>query len=60
MINKAGEAKTLEGAIDHSKLVCPTTASHLQLLRNAEAALKKAGYTVVFSGRHENARQRRR
>lgn len=55
VINKAGEAKTLEGAVDHSKLVCPTTASHLQLLRNAEAALKKGGYTVVFSGRHENA-----
>ena len=53
VINKAGEAKSLEGAIDHSKLACPASTSHLQLVRNAEAALKKAGYTIVFSGRHD-------
>jgi len=46
--------EALEGEVDHSKLVCPASASHLQLLRNAEAALKKAGYVVVFSGKHEN------
>jgi OOP family OmpA-OmpF porin len=55
VINKAGEAKTLEGAIDHLKLICPAATSHLQLQRNAEAALKKSGYTIVFSGKHENA-----
>jgi OmpA-OmpF porin, OOP family len=54
VINKAGEMKTLEGAIDEVVLACPTSASPLQLLRNAEAALKKAGYTIVFSGKHEN------
>jgi OOP family OmpA-OmpF porin len=54
VINKAGEVKTLEGEVDHSKLVCPTSASHLQLQRNAEAALKKAGFAVVYSGKHDN------
>jgi len=54
VINKAGEAKTLEGEVDHSKLICAASASQLQLARNAEAALKKAGYVVVFSGKHEN------
>ena len=55
VINKAGETRTLEGEIDHSKLICPASNSHLQLLRNAEAALKKAGYTTVFSGKHDAA-----
>ncbi len=54
VINKAGEVKTLEGEVDHAKLVCPASASQLQLQRNAEAALKKAGYIVVFSGKHQN------
>lgn len=54
VINKAGETKALEGAIDEVVLACPATASPLQLLRNAEAALRKAGYAIVFSGRHEN------
>lgn len=53
VINNAGETKTLEGEGEHLKLACPTKVSHLQLLRNAEAALKKSGYTIVFSGRHE-------
>lgn len=55
IINKAGEAKSLEGAIDHAKFACPANVSHLQLQRNLEAALGKAGYKTVFSGRHENA-----
>ena len=38
-----------------SPTLCPATSSPLQLHRNAEAALRKAGYTVVFSGRHENS-----
>lgn len=53
VINKAGETKSLEGEGEHLKLACPAQVSHLQLLRNAEAALKKSGYTIVFSGRHE-------
>jgi OOP family OmpA-OmpF porin len=55
VINKAGEAKTLEGAVDHMKLVCPAANSHLQLQRNAEAALRKSGYTIVYSGKHESS-----
>ncbi len=55
VINKAGEAKSLEGAGEHQKLICPASQSQLQLLRNVEAALKKSGYAVVFSGRHESA-----
>ena len=53
VINKAGETKSLEGEGEHLKLACPAQVSQLQLVRNAEAALKKSGYTIVFSGRHE-------
>lgn len=55
IINKAAEARTLEGAINHNKFACPANVSHLQLQRNLEAALQKAGYKTIFSGRHENA-----
>jgi OOP family OmpA-OmpF porin len=54
VINKASETKSLEGAIDHAKFACPANVSHLQLQRNLEAALLKAGYKTVFSGKHEN------
>jgi OmpA-OmpF porin, OOP family len=54
VINKAGETQTLEGAIEKLTYACPVTASPLQLHRNAEAALRKAGYTTVFSGKHQN------
>jgi outer membrane protein OmpA-like peptidoglycan-associated protein len=54
IINKASETKTLEGEVESLKFVCPTTTSHLQLQRNTEAALKKSGYTIVFSGKHQN------
>jgi OOP family OmpA-OmpF porin len=54
VVNKAGEMKNLEGAIDEVVLICPASNSPLQLLRNAEAAMKKAGYTIVFSGKHES------
>jgi OmpA-OmpF porin, OOP family len=55
VMNKDGDMKEFEGAIDEVVLACATTASPLQLMRNAEAALKKAGYTIVFSGRHQNS-----
>ncbi len=42
--------KTLEGATDIITYVCPTRLSALQIVRNAENALKTAGFTVVFSG----------
>src|SRR5690349_2740546 len=54
VVSKAGDPKTLEGAIDHAKFACPANVSHLQLQRNLEAALQKAGYKTIFSGRHEN------
>lgn len=57
VINKAGETKTLEGEVDHVKLVCAASTSHLQLQRNAEAALRKSGYTIIFSGKHESANE---
>jgi OmpA-OmpF porin, OOP family len=53
VINKAGEMKSLEGSGDHMKFACPANVSHLQLQRNLETALQKAGYQTVFSGRHE-------
>jgi OOP family OmpA-OmpF porin len=55
VVNKAGDTKTLEGSGDHLKFVCQASTSQLQLFRNAEAALRKSGYTIVFSGRHENS-----
>jgi len=52
VINKDAEKKSLEGAGDQLTFACPATTSQLQLVRNAEAALKKSGYTVVFTGKH--------
>lgn len=54
VINKDGEMQSHEGAGEQLKYICAATTSPLQLLRNAEAALRKAGYTTVFSGRHQN------
>ena len=55
VINKAGETKSFEGAGERQKLVCPANQSQLQLQRNVEAALKKSGYSVVYSGRHDSS-----
>jgi OOP family OmpA-OmpF porin len=54
VINQAGEIQALEGAVEQVTYACPVTASPLQLQRNADAALRKAGYAVVFSGKHQN------
>src|SRR6478672_5726110 len=51
IINKTAETKTLEGEVDSVTMICPTNTSQLQLQRNAEAALRKSGYTIVFSGK---------
>jgi outer membrane protein OmpA-like peptidoglycan-associated protein len=45
--------KTLEGRKEIITYVCAENVSSLQLVRNAEGALRKAGYTVVFSGKME-------
>jgi outer membrane protein OmpA-like peptidoglycan-associated protein len=54
VINKASEKKTLEGAGDFLNFACPASTSQLQLQRNVEAALRKSGYTIVYSGKHED------
>jgi outer membrane protein OmpA-like peptidoglycan-associated protein len=45
--------KTLEGRKEVIRYVCGENVSSLQLVRNAEGALRKAGYTIVFSGKVE-------
>jgi hypothetical protein len=48
--------KSLEGRIETATYICPTKLSLLQLHRNAETALKAAGYQLIFSGKswHED------
>lgn len=53
--NKQGEEKEFEGRAETLTFICPVNQSSLQIVRNAEAALRKAGYTVVFTGKVENA-----
>lgn len=52
-VKESGDApmRTLEGATDTITYVCPARLSSLQIVRNAENALKSAGFTVVFSGK---------
>ena len=52
-----GEDKrdTLEGQKEVVSYDCGENISMIQIARNAEAALRKAGYTVVFSGIAEDA-----
>ena len=55
VINKDAETKSLEGEVEILRMICPASASQLQLARNAEAALKKSGYVSVFTGPHANS-----
>lgn len=55
VINKDGGTQSVEGAVESLALICPANLSPLQVRRNAEAALTKAGYTLVFSGPHANS-----
>ena len=43
--------QALEGAIEQLTYMCGPTLSRLQIQRNAEAALKAAGFTIVTSAR---------
>lgn len=45
------KTKALEGKIEYIVYECPEKLSMLQLQRNAENALKKAGFSIVFSGK---------
>ena len=47
----AETVKGFEGATDNIVYACPSQLSLLQIVRNAENALKAAGFTVVFSGK---------
>ena len=46
--------KTLEGVVENLSYECPGKLSPLQVIRNASAALQKAGYQAVFNGKDEN------
>jgi outer membrane protein OmpA-like peptidoglycan-associated protein len=46
--------KTLEGKVEVLGYDCLEKISALQVVRNLEAALRKAGYQTVFSGKAEN------
>ena len=52
-IRDSGDApmRSFEGATDRVTYICPARLSSLQIVRNAENALKTAGFTVVFSGK---------
>lgn len=45
------EKNVLEGKKSFVNYMCPNRISTLQMIRNAETALKKAGFTSVYSGR---------
>jgi len=48
------KTKTVEGAKEVITYECAETNSLLQIARNAEAALKRAAFTVVYSGKGGN------
>lgn len=54
VISKEAGTESVEGEIEILKLICPANLSQFQIRRNTEAALKKAGYTQIFSGPHAN------
>lgn len=49
------ETKALEGRTEILAYMCPTRISLLQIARNAEGALRKAGFTIVWSGANSSA-----
>ena len=46
----AGKEDTIEGEYEQIYYECPVNYSRLKVVRNAEGALRQAGYTIVFSG----------
>src|SRR5436190_10079567 len=44
------EAKGLEGQLEEIQFACPTNISQLQIVRNAETALKTAGFSTITNG----------
>ena len=43
--------KDVEGALEEVTYDCPEAISPLQLARNAEGALRQAGFTIVYTGK---------
>jgi OOP family OmpA-OmpF porin len=43
--------KDVEGALEEVTYTCPEGISALQLSRNAEGALRQAGFTIVYNGK---------
>ena len=43
--------KDVEGAVEEISYVCPVGISALQLSRNAEGAMRQAGFSIVFNGK---------
>ena len=50
--DNAEKRKSVEGAVEVISYECSASVSNLAVVRNAETALKQAGYTVVFSGKN--------
>lgn len=44
------QMQKLEGKVEQMRYVCPEKLSLLQIQRNAENALRKAGFTIVYAG----------
>ncbi len=57
-LNEPGQNKTmaLEGQVESIEYTCPGNVSGLAIARNAENALKAAGFTVVYSGKSQSER----
>jgi OmpA-OmpF porin, OOP family len=45
--------QAVEGAIEKLTYYCPVDYSRLKVVRNAEGALKAAGYTIVYAGDYD-------
>ncbi|MGE5646769.1 MAG: OmpA family protein [Acidobacteriota bacterium] len=48
------EKKNIEGAFEEISYTCPATASRIQIARNAEAALKTAGFAIPWQADGSN------
>jgi outer membrane protein OmpA-like peptidoglycan-associated protein len=55
IIQNKAEEKEFEGQTEKLVFICPVSQSSLQIIRNGEAALRKAGYSIVFSGKTDGA-----
>ncbi len=50
------QKKTVEGVYELINFRCPAGTSGIQVARNAEAALKAAGYNILFTDNYSNVR----